>query len=64
MAIERIVKPNYARLAKDLSGGEGPQSESAPTEKTSSPPTQQHPKPAFVRRALIGRRGGGFVRKW
>jgi phage terminase large subunit GpA-like protein len=70
MAIERIVKPNYAKLAEelavkekeDLSGKQESRKEESTARQSLAPPAGQ--KRSFVRSARPFRRPGGFVRGW
>lgn len=65
MAVERIVKPNYAKLSKILgdpepAGAQDP-GETAPASESDA---QTKKKTTFVQGASRPRRGGGFVRGW
>jgi phage terminase large subunit GpA-like protein len=58
MAIERIVKPRYAKLNEILKASSGPGSEKP------EPAAQKTPPASFVAKAVRPRRGQGFVRGW
>jgi hypothetical protein len=67
MAIERIVKPNYAKLEETLGMKKAPTFQPAPDPNPPSTaeksPIIQRPQASFVRGKLRPRRGG-FVRGW